>query len=204
VSEPPQRPRRPAPFPDLTALIDAAGGLPEVVPSELAASTAAAVLAAGRGGDRSPRADVAVLIGLADSVGLDTLRALWGGADSVSLAGSLWALYLLRSWCQTNPAEVSRLWALGEPTAQADAVVAGVNMMADESAMAELADAILTGLFAGDVAVTLERASATFRVLAAGRRQLDSSSDAELAIRNERVADALAESARRWRTTSLR
>jgi hypothetical protein len=122
----------------------------------------------------------------------------------VSLAGSLWALYLLRSWCQTNPAEVSRLWALGEPTAQADAVVAGVNMMADESAMAELADAILTGLFAGDVAVTLERASATFRVLAAGRRQLDSSSDAELAIRNERVADALAESARRWRTTSLR
>lgn len=205
-SQPPERPRRPAPFADLTSLIDAAGGRPEVVPSELAATTAEAVLAAGRTDDAGSRTDVELLVGLADTVGLDTLRALWGGAEPVTLAGSLWALYLLRSWCQTNPAEVARLWALGEPVAQADSVVAGVSLLADEAAMVVLADAILTGMFDGDVAVTLERASATFRVLAAGRRQLaggGDSSDLRLAARNERAAAALAEAARRWRVGTL-
>jgi hypothetical protein len=180
--------------------------MPEVVPSELAATTAEAVLAAGRTDDASSRTDVDLLVGLADAVGLDTLRALWGGAEPVTLAGSLWALYLLRSWCQANAAEVARLWALGEPVAQADSVVAGVNLLADEAAMLALADAILTGMFDGDVAVTLERASATFRVLAAGRRQLAGgreSADTHLATRNERAAAALAESARRWRAGTL-
>jgi hypothetical protein len=195
-------------------LIDAAGGLPQVAPSELAATTAAAVLSAARRDDDSAvPADIAVLVGLGEIVGLDTLRALWGGAEPVTIAGSLWALYLLRSWCRTNPGEVVRLWSLGEHVAQADAVVAGVDSMADEAAMAALADAILVSLFTGDIAVALERGSAAFRVLAAGRRELTrgqlaygqvaQSQQSNLADRNERAASSLAESARRWRAGTL-
>jgi len=174
------------------------------VPSELAASTAAAVLAAGRPAeDGAAAADVDALVRLADTVGLDTLRALWRGADSVSLAGSLWTLYILRQWCDTGAAEVARLWALGEGLAPAEAVVAGVNVLADEAAIRDLADAILTGAFIGDFAVALERAAAVFWVLAAGRRQLNSASESDLADRNVRAAAALTESARRWRNGSL-
>jgi hypothetical protein len=203
ISEPSPRPRRPASYADLTALIDAAGGMPQPLPSELAATTAAAVLAAARPEEGEPAVDVGALVRLADTVGLDTLRALWRGAAPVSLAASLWALYILRQWCDSGAAEVARLWALGEPLAAADAVVAGVNVLADEAAMKELADAIMTGAFAGDFAVALERAAAVFRVLATGRRQLGSDSDAALAERNERAAHALAESARRWRAGAL-
>jgi hypothetical protein len=212
----PDRPSRPARYPDLTALIDAAGGQAQPVPSELAASTAAAVLDAGRA-TGVPRGEITSLIGLADTVGLDTLRALWRGAEPVSLANSLWTLYLLRSWSTSNPGEIVRLWALGEPFAPADAVVAGLGSLADEAAVAVLADAILAGVFVGDFAVTLERAAALFRVLAAGRRQLASPADAagrtaagaagaesELADRNDQAAAALTSSARRWRLGSLR
>jgi hypothetical protein len=179
------------------------------VPSELAATTAAAVLSAGRDREASG-VETQSLVGLADTVGLDTLRALWRGAPPVSLASSLWALYLLRSWCVTGAAEVVRLWALGEPQAAADAVVAGVNALADEAAMGELADAILTGAFTGDFAVALERAASVFRVLAAGRRQLPDAGDgldageAALAEGNERAADGLAAAAQQWRANSLR
>jgi hypothetical protein len=206
VSEPSPRPRRPAPFSDLTALIDAAGGLAQPVPSELAASTAAAVVDAGRTIGRAGQS-VDSFVRLADRVGLDTLRALWRGAEQVSLANTLWTLYLLRSWCESGRAEIVRLWALGEPFAAADAVVAGMGPLADEPAVAALADAILVGAFAGDFAVALERAAAAFRVLASGRRQLppaEATADAELAERNDRAADALTAAARRWRSGRLR
>lgn len=187
------------------------------MPSELAATTAAAVLAAARiEGDDA--VDIDSLVGLADTVGLDTLRALWRGAEPVSLANALWTLYLLRSWCQSGSAELARLWSLGEPLAAADAVVAGMNLLADEAAVATLGDAILVGAFTGDFAVALERAAAVFRVLAAGRRQLarpididdaadtrdTAVSEVELADRNDRAAAALAASAKRWRSGTLR
>jgi hypothetical protein len=199
---PPPRPRRPARYADLTAMIDAAGGLAQPVPSELAATTAAAVLNAGRAEGVSA-AEIDSLVQLADNVGLDTLRALWRGAESVSLASSLWTLYLLRSWCGTDAGELVRLWALGEPVAAADAVVAGLNPLADESAITALADVILAGAFTGDFAVALERAAAVFRVLAAGRRQL-AAPEVELADRNDQAAAALAAAARRWRAGKLR
>jgi hypothetical protein len=143
------------------------------------------------------------LVRLADTVGLDTLRALWRGAEPVSVANSLWMLYLLRGWCATSASEIVRLWALGEPLAPAEAVVAGLNPIADEAAVLALADTILAGAFRGDFAVALERAAAVFRVLAAGRRVL-SGTDVELADANDRAATTLAASARRWRADTLR
>lgn len=111
------RPHRPALFADLTDMIDAAGG--GASPSsraEIAAATAAVVVQAGRSPGDGER-----FVALADSVGLDTLAALWRDADPVSLPGALWALYLLRQWCQNDAAEVTRLWRAGEPLGPADA-----------------------------------------------------------------------------------
>jgi hypothetical protein len=193
----------------LTALIDSAGGVTQPIPSELAATTAAAVLTAGRAVD-DPRVDVDSLVGLADEVGLETLQALWSAAEPATLANSLWVLYVLRSWCaRSDSGDVARLWALGEPYASADAVVAGVSVLADNVGLLAAADAILTGAFRGDFAVALERAAAMLRVIAAGRRLLPPSGDAagddlDLADRNERAAAALTEAARRWRAGTLR
>lgn len=205
VSQPP-RPHRPAPYADLTAFIDAAGGVASSSPAELAAATAAVVVRAGR----NPASDAdARFVALADRVGIDTLAALWQDSDPTSLPGALFALYLLRQWFRGNGEQVRRLWAAGAPLAPADAVVAGVAEPQDLDALSGTADAILAGMYRGDVAVALERAAAAFRVIAAGRRFLaaddDGRGDAErdLAERNERVAADLASAARRWRAGTL-
>lgn len=203
---PEPRPHRPALFADLTDLLDATGAASSPGSrAEVAAATAAVVVRAGR----SP-GDGARFVGLADRVGLDTLAALWRDSDPVSLPGALWALYLLRQWCQADGDEVSRLWRLGEPLAPADAVVAGVADYADTAAVRALADAVLSGVYQGDLAVALERAAAFFRVVAVGRRssseldlRADGRHDEELAARNERVAAALSAAARRWRAGTL-
>jgi hypothetical protein len=197
------RPHRPALFADLTEMIDAAGGSSASSRAEIAAATAAVLVQAGR----SP-GDSARFVALADRVGLDTLAALWHDADPVSLPGALWALYLLRQWCHSSADEVTRLWRAGEPLAPADAVVAGVGDYADVTAVRRTADAVLTGVYQGDLAVALERAAAFFRVVAAGRRSLGAAAQhapdgVDLADRNERVAASLAACAKRWRAGTL-
>ena len=198
------RPHKPALFADLTDMIDAAGGASPHSRAELAAATAEVVVRAGRepgDGDR--------FVGLADDVGLDTLAALWRDADPGSLPGALWALYLLRQWCRSDAVEVTRLWRAGEPLAPAEAVVAGVADYADPEAIQRLADSVLAGVYQGDLAVALERAAAFFRVIAAGRRTLDSGDlagaddESELADRNDRAASALSAAAARWRAGTL-
>jgi hypothetical protein len=201
------RPHRPAVFADLTEMIDAAGvDWSSTSRADVAAATAAVVVRAGR----SPGDDER-FVALADRVGLDTLAALWQDADPVSLPGALWALYLLRQWCQLAGEDVTRLWRLGEPLAPADAVVAGVADYPDVTAVRDLADAVLAGVYRGDLAVALERAAAFFRVVAAGRRSMGSRDDeprsdpspVDLAVRNERAAAALTAAAARWRAGTL-
>jgi hypothetical protein len=198
-----RRPHRPALFADLTEMIDAAGGASPTSRAEIAAATAAVLVQAGRSPGDGNR-----FVALADRVGLDTLAALWRDADPVSLPGALWALYLLRQWCHTAGDEVTRLWRVGEPLAPAEVVVAGVGDYADAGAVQRLADAVLTGVYRGDLDVALERAAAFFRVVAAGRRSLGgldriASDGVDLAERNERAASALATAARRWRAGTL-
>jgi hypothetical protein len=204
MTEEPARPHRPARFADLTEMIDAAGGSSAESRAEVAAATAAVLVQAGR----SP-GDGARFVALADSVGIDTLAALWHDADPVSLPGALWALYLLRQWCRSSSDEVTRLWRAGEHLAPAESVVAGVGEYADSDAVQHTADAVLTGVYQGDLAVALERAAAFFRVVAAGRRSLGSDvqfapDGVDLAARNERVAASLSEAARHWRGGTLR
>lgn len=196
-----QRPHRPIRRADLSALAEACD-LEPFARAELAAATAAAVITHGRSGGAGS------LVDLADRVGLDTLAELWRTEQPSSLPGALWALYLLRRWCQGNGEEVTRLWRAGRPYAPADEVVAGVADDADPEAMAALADAVLRGAYHGDFDVALERAAAFFRVIASGRRQSagpDAEGDRErqLADRNEEVADGLALAAHRWRQSPL-
>jgi hypothetical protein len=195
------RPHRPARFADLTELIDAAGGAVPSSRAEVAAATAAVLVRAGRApgdGDR--------FVALADRVGIDTLAELWREADPVSLPGALWALYLLRQWCRTAGAEVTHLWRAGEGLAPADAVVAGVGEFGDVAAVQRMADAVLAGVYQGELDVALERAAAFFRVVAAGRRSVGSEQVDEqraLAERNEQAAAALTAAAVRWRAGTL-
>jgi hypothetical protein len=209
MAESPKRPHRPTPYSDLTDLIDAAGGAMPNSRAEIAAATAAVVVAAGRAEYAAVGAgDDARFVALADRVGIDTLAALWRDAEPVSLPGALWALYLLRQWCHTNPDEVTRLWRAGESVAAADAVVAGVSDYADVAAVRRVADAVLGGAYRGDFAIALERAAALFRVIAAGRRELaaphgDGTGERELASRNDRVAADLTSAANRWRAGKL-
>jgi hypothetical protein len=203
MAEEAPRPHRPARFADLTEMIDAAGGASATSRAEIAAATAAVVVQAGRSpGDR------ARFVGLADQVGLETLAALWRDADPVSLPGALWALYMLRQWCRSDGDDVVRLWRAGEPLAPADAVVAGVGEYADVDAVQRTADAVLSGVYLGDLAVALERAASLFRVVAAGRRSIGDAAvyapvGVDLAERNERAATALAAAAARWRSGTL-
>ena len=197
------RPHRPAPYPDIAELVDAAGGVEMTSRAELAAATAAVLVSEGRGCGGDER-----FVGLADRIGLDTLAELWRDADPVSLPGALWALYLLRQWCHSSEEEVVRLWRAGEPLADVDAAVAGVDDLADVDSVRRVADAVLTGVYRGDLAVALERAAALFRVIAAGRRELAGDGprhDDEFARaeRNEKAAADLAAAARRWRDGTL-
>jgi hypothetical protein len=198
MAEMPKRPHRPARYADLTGLIDAAGGAAFRSPQDVASTTAQALLdaAAAGEGDR--------LVGLADTVGIDTLAELWRDCEPVSLPGVLWALYLLRQWCRTCPDEVVRLWRDGEPYATPDALVAGAGPHPDPEAISRLADSILAGAYGGDFAVALDRAAAFFRVVAVGRRNGSPPVGGELAERNDRAARDLAAAAAAWRARALR
>ena len=90
--------------------------------AELAAATAAAVISHGRSAGSES------LVDLADRVGLDTLAELWRTEQPSSLPGALWALYLLRRWCQSNGAEVTRLWRAGRHAGEPDGWLAAAGV----------------------------------------------------------------------------
>ena len=204
---------RPVLVADITALIDAAGGARSTSHEEVAYATATAVISAGA----AQSSDCAhTLVTLADVVGLDTLAALWRDADPVSLPGALWALYLLREWCQRQPEAVCRLWRAGAASAAVDAVIAGCAADAGEQDVLRMADDILAGICASDAALVLDRASAFYRVIAEGRRELTADDTAWfpdmasrppnprlMADRNDATAAHLATAARLWRKGAL-
>lgn len=154
------------------------------------------------------------LVRLVDQVGLDEIADLWRDAASDTLPGTLWSLYLLRTWVRTNPAEAARLYDAGRSIAEVANVVAGVAEPPGPEEVAAVVDAVLTSAFDGDFAIALERAGAFCRVVAAGRARLaDELDDAEdqsagdrqtrLAAGNLRMAEQLDAAARLWRAGRL-
>lgn len=138
-----------------------------------AAEQAAILLVRGarRAGDHATAERV---VRLADEEGLETLAELWSGAPVDSLAGSLWRLYLLRSWVHAEPAGVAREFEAGRVRAQVARVVAGVADPPSPDGLKVMVDEVLRGIATGDYADVLFRAAAFARVVATGRAALGS------------------------------
>ena len=155
---------------------------------------------------------VSRLITLVETEGLDVVAGLWSDSPADTLPGALWRLYVLREWVRRDPETVTLRYRLGVAAAPVHEVVAGAAGTSPED-MARLADAVLTGVFAGDLAVALERAAAFCRILAAGAAidadAVEHADDHRAARMTHgagalvRTAEELEESARLWRADRL-
>ncbi|WP_232847812.1 hypothetical protein [Occultella kanbiaonis] len=174
-----------------------AGDIDPAVRSELAHTTAGALVLGGRDGAEDPDL-VRRLITLVDTEGLDTVASMWSQSPADTLPGALWRLYLLREWTRRDPHTIAERYHLGLHRAEVAGVVAGVASPPGPDQIRELADAVLSGVFRGDLDVTLDRAAAFLRVLATGSAmdadwvELD---DRDRATRLTRNAGALLDTA---------
>jgi hypothetical protein len=160
------QPRRPALF-GPAALETVPGGSDPAALAEAAHATAAALVDAGR--SAHDPAVTARLVRLVDDHGLDTLADLWADRPARSLPGALWRLYVVREWVRRDPVGASADYAAGRGLAQVADVVAGVADPPGPAEVRELADAVLAGVYSGELDVALERAASFCRVVAAGR-----------------------------------
>jgi hypothetical protein len=133
---------------------------------EVAHTTARAVVHRARAAE-DPEV-VARLVRLVEDEGLDVVAGLWADAAPATLPGALWRLYALREWVRRDPRTVGLRYRLGVDVAPVAEVVAGVPRPPSPDDLRALADTVLSGVFAGDLAVALERAAAFCRILAAG------------------------------------
>ncbi|MBD3944140.1 hypothetical protein [Nocardioides ganghwensis] len=120
------------------------------------------------------------IVHLAETEGLETLAEVWSGAPADTLAGSLWRLFLLRSWVHAAPEEVAEEYDAGQRRVDVARVVAGVADPPGPDELRRMVDDVLRGIARGDFAVTLFRAAAFARIVAAGRAALGSASHEEI------------------------
>ena len=204
------RPRRPVML-DAQALDSfAQERLDPAVISQIAHESAAVVVHTGRA--RQDPELTRRLVALVDEIGLSTVAELWAGRPARSLPGALWRLYVLREWVRRDGEGASRDYRDGLAYAQVSGAIAGVATPPGPEEMRRLADAVLTGVFDGDLAGALDRASAFCRVVAAGRASRDDSTPVRAlsagglaggAAGLATMADDLAACARLWREESL-
>jgi len=153
------------------------------------------------------------LIHLVENEGLDTVAGLWADASAVSLPGALWRLYVLREWVRRDMPTVMLRYRLGVEAAPVQEAVAGVPSPPEPGDLQVLADAVLSGVFTGDLAVALERAGAFCRILSTGAafdadsREIADPTGATRMTRGAssllRTAEELERAADLWRTGSL-
>lgn len=191
------------------------GGVDPAEKLEAAHVTAEALVRHGREGDD---ARTARLVALADGDGIEDLAALWSDRPGDTLPGALWRLYALRAGIRHDPAGLARAFEMGRVHAPVHDVVAGVVTPPGQAEMLDLADAVLTGAFRGDLDVALERAGAFCRVVSTGLALLadhvsvassPAPGDTGVALTRRaadllRTADDLERAAERWRSGDLR
>jgi len=163
--------------------MDAQAGAPDPARvTEIAHETAAVIVGTGRAAH--DHALTTRLVALVEELGLSTLAELWADRPARSLPGALWRLYALREWVQRDPVGASADYAAGIRFADVPHVVAGDAEPPGPAELQALTDAILPGVFEGDLAVALERAAAFCRVISAGRANLADDSDASDPVRS--------------------
>ncbi|MCA0293732.1 MAG: hypothetical protein LCH96_00215 [Actinobacteria bacterium] len=196
----PHKPRRPS-FRDPAAMEALGEGIDPIAELHAAHETAAVLVHTGRAA-HDP-AVTARLVALVDEVGLDTLAEVWASRPARSLPGALWRLYLLREWVTGDPDGAAREYAAGVRFTEPNHAVAGAEPPGPQE-VRRVADEILRGVFDGDVAVALERASAFCHVVSSGRADITEGTRAVLqAGRLQTMANDLAASARLWRAGEL-
>ncbi len=205
-----RHPRRPALLGK--AALETYGGAPDPAAlAEAAHATASLLVESGRAAtDEATRSR---LVALVDEVGLDTIADLWAQRPSRSLPGALWRLYVLREWVRRDAVGAAHDFATGRSAAPVAHVVAGAADPPSPEALRALLDAVLHGVFAGDLAVALERAGAFCRVVVAGRVhraddvEVDDPTGAEALTRSSssllRTAEDLEAAAALWRHENL-
>jgi hypothetical protein len=144
-----------------------------VDPAELAAAGHRTAQALVRGPRTDDRELVARVVELADTEGLGTLAELWSHAPPDTLPGTLWRLYLLRTWVHRDPIRAAREFAAGRAFAPVHEVLAGVVEPPGPDEVIEMVDAVLRGIVGSDFDVTLDRAAAFAHIVGVGRGQLD-------------------------------
>jgi len=191
-----RRPRRPSML-DPRDADELPGGADPAQRSEIAHMTAAAIVHDGRRGGDDPEL-VERLVRLVEAEGLDVVAAMWSDSPAGTLPGALWRLYVLREWVRRDPQTLAERYRLGVAAAPVHDVVAGVASPPGPAELRDVADAVLSGVYAGDLAVALERGAAFCRVLATGAAfdadYLDAT-DASAAARLTRGAASLVRTA---------
>ncbi|WP_066460161.1 hypothetical protein [Sanguibacter suarezii] len=142
------------------------GELDPALRGEIAHTTAAAIVHRARASE-DPEV-VERLVRLVEDEGLDVVAGLWADSSADTLPGALWRLYVLREWVRRDPATIAERFRLGVAAVPVHEVVAGVVTPTGPDDVRDVADAVLSGVFAGDLAVALERGAAFCRVLAVG------------------------------------
>lgn len=203
-------PRRPAML-DPRAAEDVPGSADPALRGEIAHTTAAAIVHRARATEDPEVVDR--LVRLVEDEGLDVVAALWADSPAETLPGALWRLYVLREWVRRDPVTVAERYRLGVDAAPVHEVVAGVVSPPGPSDVRAVADAVLSGVFAGDLAVALERAAAFCRILAVGAAfdadsvdRVDSDQGTRLtrgAASLTRTAEELERAAAKWRSDRL-
>lgn len=135
--------------------------------SEVAHTTAQAVVSGGREGADDPEL-IDRLITLVDRDGLDVVAEIWSQSPADTLPGALWRLYLLREWGSRDEDTIAERYRLGAHRAEVAGVVAGVANPLGPNEVRQMLDAVLSGVYRGDLGVALDRAASFLRVLATG------------------------------------
>lgn len=141
---------------------------------EAAHQSAALVVDAGR-----DAASTEEFVALVDEVGLSTLAALWSERPARTLPGVLWRLYVIREWIRRDPDRASREYTAGMRHAEAHHAVAGSAEPPGPTEVGLVAEEILGGVYHGDFAVALERASSFCHVVSSGRAELADEADVD-------------------------
>ena len=187
-----KQPRRPAQLED--AQIEAIEGDADVAyNSELAHTSAQALIPMGTHFREKDRSLVARILDLVDEEGVDVVAETWVRSPEDSLPGILWRGYLLREWIRRDKDDVARRYEVAK--AAADGAEAELPK---PGALRQEWDLVLAGADEGDFAELLDR-SARLAATLGGIESVWIAEDSDpLATEVTRRRDAFASTAREF------